>query len=174
MSKHHTHSDQPLYPEIMLRPVPFPLPPDFLNQLGYDRAVADFGPLHADDECQPRRFVALYWDSEADQLGWSDGLRSGAGQLDGRAWSAWLHAGGLLGLVSAWLVEHELRLDSAGCAFPRIGHWLLVDGSENRAWVGLQVLARQIVRRQQLEPTEAELAELDEIANHPSLSQFYL
>ena len=61
----------------MLRPVPFPLSPDFLHQLGYDRAVADFGPLHVDDECQPRRFVALYWDSDADQLGWSDGLRGG-------------------------------------------------------------------------------------------------
>ena len=57
MSKHDTHldePDEPFYPEIMLRPVPFPLSPDFLHQLGYDRAVADVGPLHADDECQPR------------------------------------------------------------------------------------------------------------------------
>ena len=57
MSKHDTHldePDEPFYPEIMLRPVPFPLPPGFLHQLGYDRAVADVGPLHADDECQPR------------------------------------------------------------------------------------------------------------------------
>ena len=33
-----------LYPPIMVRPVPFALPPAFLHQLGYDRVVADFGP----------------------------------------------------------------------------------------------------------------------------------
>ena len=173
MSKRHTHSDQPLYPEIMLRPVPFPLPPEFLHQLGYDRAVADFGPLHAGDDYQPRRFVALWWDSEANQLGWSDGLRSGVGQLDGQAWLAWLHGGGFLGLVGAWLVEHEVRLDSASNTFPHVGYWMLVDGSNSHAWVGNPGLVRQILRRQQIQPTAAELAELDEIANHPSLRRFY-
>ena len=177
MLKHDTHldePDEPFYPEIMLRPVPFPLPPGFLHQLGYDRAVADFGPLHAGDACEPRRFVALYWDSEANQLGWSDGRRGGVGQLDGQAWLAWLHGGGFLDLVGAWLAEHEVRLDSTSSVSPYIGYWLLVDGAENRAWVGTCGLVRKILRRQQLEPTEAELAELDEIANHPSLSHFYL
>ena len=140
MSKRHPHPDQPLYPEVMLRPVPFPLPPEFLHQLGYDRAVASFRPVHADNDGHPRRFAALWWDSEANQLGWSDGLRSGAGQLDGQAWLAWLHGGGFLGLVGAWLVEHEVRLDSASSGFPHIGHWLLVDGSENRVWVGTRGL----------------------------------
>src|SRR5437868_12122771 len=50
--------------------------------------------------------------------GWSDGLRSGVGQLDRHVWSAWLHARGLVGLVGAWLVEHEVRLDGDGSAPP--------------------------------------------------------
>jgi hypothetical protein len=116
----------------------------------------------------------VWWDSEVNQLGWSDELRGGAGQLDGQAWLAWLHGGGFLGLAGAWLVEHEVRLDTASSAFPHIGYWLLVDGAENRAWISTRGLARKILRRQQLEPTEAELAELDEIANHPSFSHFYL
>ena len=48
MLNHDTHldePDEPFYPEIMLRPVPFPLSPEFLHQLGYDRA----------DEYRPRR-----------------------------------------------------------------------------------------------------------------------
>jgi hypothetical protein len=44
MSKSHTRSPQPLYPQVMLRPVPFPLPAAFLCQLGYDRAVGGTEP----------------------------------------------------------------------------------------------------------------------------------
>jgi hypothetical protein len=73
MSKRHPHSDQPLYPEVMLRPVPFPLPPQFLHQLRYDRAVASFRPVHADEDCQRRRFAALWWDSEANSGSSSSG-----------------------------------------------------------------------------------------------------
>jgi len=171
----------------MLRRVPFPLPPAFLQQLGYDRAVADCGPLHADvadhnltrgDDCQPRRFVALWWDPAAKQLGWSDGLHSGVGQLDRQVWSAWLHAGGLLGRVGAWLVEHKVCLeDDHSAPLPPergSGYWLIVDAAQNCAWAVVRGLARQVVRRQQLEPTEAELAALDELANDPALTRFYL
>jgi hypothetical protein len=128
-------------------------------------------------DCEPRRFVALWWDAVANQLGWSDGLRRGVGQLDRQVSSAWLHAGGLLGLVGAWLVEHEVFLDGDGFAPPRpsesSGTGSLVDGAQNRAWVVVRGLARVMVRRQQLEPTEAELSELDKLANDPSLSDFY-
>jgi hypothetical protein len=125
--------------------------------------------------CEPRRFVALWWDAVANQLGWSDGLRRGVGQLDRLVWSAWLHARGLLGLVGAWLVEHEVRLDADGSAAPPservIGHWLLIDGAQNRAWVVVRGLARIIVRQQRLEPV---IDELDELANDPTLAKFYL
>jgi hypothetical protein len=53
----------------------------------------------ANDDRTPRRFIGLWWDPTANQLGWSDGQRRGVGQLDRQVWSAWLHAGGLLGLV---------------------------------------------------------------------------
>jgi hypothetical protein len=53
------------------------------------------------------------------------------------------------------------------------GHWLLVDGAQNGAWVVVRGLARKIVCPQ-LEPTDAELSELDKLANDPTLSVFYL
>jgi hypothetical protein len=81
---------------------PFDLPPDFLARLGYERACApfeiadqlrdqlcrDFGPegLAAFGASiaalGPRRWVALYWEPSGDELGWTDGQGSGAGQLD--------------------------------------------------------------------------------------------
>jgi hypothetical protein len=64
-------------------------------------------------------------------------VRCGVGQLDCQVRSAWLHAGGLVGLVGAWLVEREIRLDDEGSAVtqsePLIAHWLLVDRVQNRA-----------------------------------------
>jgi hypothetical protein len=57
-------------------------------------------------------------------------VRCGVGQLDCQVRSAWLHAGGSVGLVGAWLVEREIRLDDEGSAVtqsePLIAHWLLV------------------------------------------------
>ena len=126
-------------------------------------------------DCEPRRFVALWWDAVANQLGWSDGLRRGVCRLDRQVWSAWLHAGGLLGLVGAWLLEHEIRLEDDASASPRgTGYWLIVDGAQNCAWAVVHGLARKVVRRQQFEPTAAEIAESDEIANDPEFSQFFL
>jgi hypothetical protein len=86
-----------------MQPFPLPLPPDFLARLGYERAVA--APFAITDELRaqlrrqygaerlaafeasvaarrPRRWVALFWESAGDELGWTDGQSSGAGQLD--------------------------------------------------------------------------------------------
>jgi len=181
MSEQHEHDSQSiedLYPPIMVRPVPFPLPPTFLHQLGYERAVATLVSVTADDDRQPRRFVALWWDPTANQLGWSDGRRQGVGQLDRQVWAAWLHAGGLLGLVGAWMVEYQVCLeDDQGRPLSPgrgPGYWLVIDGTQNWTWVAVRALARQVVRRQQLAPTAAEIAELDELANDPALTRFYL
>jgi hypothetical protein len=180
MSDQHNdiQSIEDLYPPIMVRPVPFPLPPTFLDQLGYQHAVATLESVAVDDDRQPRRFVGLWWDPVAKHLGWSDGRRQGVGQLDHQMWSAWLHAGGLLGLVSAWLLEHEICLeDNQGRPLPPgrgPGYWLIIDGTHNCAWVVVRGLARTVLRRQQLEPTAAELAESDAIANDPEFSRFYL
>lgn len=60
---------------------------------------------------RPRCFVAQWWGPPAvDELGWTDGLRAGSGQLERQAW---LHAGGPLGPAGAWLLEHGIR---AACA----------------------------------------------------------
>jgi hypothetical protein len=140
----------------MLRPVPFALPAQFLRQLGYDRVVTAPDRIAAAvlrsalrwpqaavsrllptcTECRLRRFVAL-WEHSA------------AGELDRQVWLAWLHAGRPLGLVAAWLLEHELCLD-ASARRPELGpsHWLLVDGDRNCAWVVTRGLGQSIVRMQ--------------------------
>ncbi len=173
--QHDTQSINEHYPPIMVRPVPFSLPPAFLHQLGYDRAVATLSSVTDGDDRQPRRLVGLWWDAQADQLGWSDGLRRGVSQLDRQVWLAWLRAGRTLGQVGAWLVEHEARLeDDALPSLRRSGYWLIVDGAQNCAWAVVHGLGRKVVRRQQLEPTEDELAESDAIANDPEFARFYL
>ena len=174
-NEYDPHSINDHYPPIMVRPVPFPLPPAFLHQLGYARVVATLESLPADDDRQPRRFVGLWWDEQADQLGWSDGVRRGVGQLDRQVWLTWLHAGRTLGQVGAWLIEHQVRLeDDARPSGRGSGYWLIVDGAQNCAWAVVHGLGRKVVRRQQLEPTEEELAESDAIANDPEFACFYL
>jgi hypothetical protein len=97
-----------------------------------------------------------WWESARGELGWTDGLRTGVGDLDHQVWLAWLHVGRPLGLIAAWLIEHEVCLD--GAVSPEMGpaHWLLVDGERNRAWVVIQGLGRTIVRRQRFHtPSDA-------------------
>ncbi len=85
-----------------LTPWPFPLPERFTEALGYERAA---GPARMPESLRatlrrtnmteaqiaeaeqslltrrPRRWVALYWEPAGDELGWTDGVASGAGQL---------------------------------------------------------------------------------------------
>jgi hypothetical protein len=82
-------------------PWPFPLPEEFLEQLDYPRVVGAFDspamraqlaqlfrdqriPIDLDEALPrgPRPFVALWWELAGDELAWSNGAHSGAGQLD--------------------------------------------------------------------------------------------
>ncbi len=82
---------------------PFPLPERWTEQLGYERAA---GPMRLPDTMcamlrrtnisgaqiaateqalatrRPRRFLALWWEPAGDELAFSDGAASGAGQLN--------------------------------------------------------------------------------------------
>src|SRR5919202_3542530 len=87
---------------------PFPLPDRFLDALGYARVVEAFESpamrAHiADLLCRqgiaepqpmptgPRRFVALSWEPAGDELAFTDGVHSGAGQLNHWLWLDYLH-----------------------------------------------------------------------------------
>jgi len=156
-----------------LLPFPFTLPPNFLSWLGYERAVLEPLSITNDELHQvrrgfgdagvaafqeaiatrrPRRFVGLWSEQQGCDLAWADGWLSGAGQLDTWTWRTWLRAGGLLGVIGGWLVEHEVDL---GNVDGPATHWLVVDRDENRAWIAPRGLARRIVRLQRLEPTAA-------------------
>ena len=108
-----------------LQPFPLDLPPDFLARLGYERAVGTRMPLtdQMRDQLrreygteglpafeasvaarQPRRYVALFWEPAGDELGWTDGRSSGAGQLNHWLYLDLVHRP----QVHAWLVEHAV------------------------------------------------------------------
>ena len=91
-----------------LLPWPFALPARFLDQLGYRRTVEAFDSpamrarlaellrrqgidAGAAPPTGPRRFVALYWEPAGDELAFSDGVHSGAGQLNHWLWLDYLH-----------------------------------------------------------------------------------
>ncbi len=154
-----------------LLPFPFPLPPHFLRRLGYERAVMEPLSITSDEFHQvrrqfgdagvaafkeaiatrrPRRFVGLWSEQQGSDLAWADGWLSGAGQLDTWAWRKWLRAGGLLGIIGGWLVEHEVDLGNVDGPATQ---WLVVDRDDNRGWTAPRELARRIVRLQRLEPT---------------------
>ncbi len=152
-----------------VQPFPFDLPPAFLAQLGYERAAGPTLMLEAarallrrtnfteaeiaateEAMCarQPRRWVALFWESGSAELAWNDG-RSSDGQLDHWLYLAFMHEPGPgRGNIYGWLVEHAVDL---GSSEEPATHWLLVDGTENRAYVAPVAIARAIVRAQELE-----------------------
>ena len=154
-------------PEIAagLHPFPFDLPPDFLARLGYDRAIS--GSLPFTDEVReqlrreygaeglaafeasvaarrPRRWVALYWEPAGDELGWTDGQSSGAGQLDHWPYLDLVHRP----QVRGWLIEHEIDL---GNSEEPASHALVIDRETGQAWIAPMATARAIVRTQRLE-----------------------
>ena len=141
---------------------PFDLPPDFVTRLGYECAVG--APLLITDELRdqlrrefgqerleafeasvaarrPRRLVALFWEPAGDELGWTDGQSSGAGQLNHWPFLDLVHRP----QVHGWLVEH--RVDLGNSEEPAT-HALIVDRPTSRAWVAPMATARAIVRRQ--------------------------
>ena len=149
---------------------PFDLPPAFLTRLAYERAVG--APFQITDELRdqlrrmfgaedlaafaasvaarrPRRWVALFWEPAGDELAWTDGQSSGAGQLDHWLWLDWLQGRGQFGgPIWAWLVEHQVDL---GLSDSPATHALVVDRQTGQGWVAPMATARAIVRAQRLE-----------------------
>ena len=149
---------------------PFSLPGRFLDALGYPRVVEAFDspPMRAHlaellrrqgidagaaPPTGPRRFVLFHWQPAGDELEFSDGVHSGAGQLQHWVWLDYLHGRApgvpppVLGPIVAWLVEHQVDLGSSDTPAT---HALVVDGDAGAAWVAPIALARRIVRAQSL------------------------
>ena len=101
----------------------------------------------------PRHFVALYWEPAGDELAFTDGVHSGAGQLQLWLWLDYLHGRTpgvpppVLGPIVAWLVEHQVDLGSSEASAT---HALVVDRQSGQAWIAPLAGARAIVRAQQL------------------------
>jgi hypothetical protein len=157
-----------------LIPWPFPLPEGFLDRLGYARTVEAFDSpamrahlaellrrqgidAGAAPPTGPRHFVALYWEPAGDELAFTDGVHSGAGQLQHWVWLDDLHGRTpgvpppVLGPIVAWLVEHQVDLGSSDAPAT---HALVVDADSGAAWVAPIALARRIVRAQSLAPEQ--------------------
>ena len=154
-----------------LIPWPFPLPDRFVDTLGYPRVVEAFdSPALRDRLAEllrrqgidagaapptgPRRYVALWWEPAGDELAFTDGVRSGVGQLDHWAWLDYLRgnftarAAPLAGRpIYGWLAEYQVDLGSSDAPAT---HALIVDGVSYEAWAVPIALARQIVREQSL------------------------
>jgi len=140
-----------------LIPWPFSLPTRFLDELGYPRVVEAFDSLamraHLAELLRrqgvaadvpppsgPRRYVALWWEPAGDELAFTDGMHSGAGQLQHWLWLDYLHGRSpgvpppVLGPIVAWLLEHQVDLGSSEASGT---HALVVDRQTGQAWVAL-------------------------------------
>jgi hypothetical protein len=141
---------------------PFPLPARFLDTLGYSRAVAAVESpslrarvgellrqrgIHSALAAStgPRRLVLLYWESAGDELAFSDGVHSGAGQLDHWPWLEYLRRDPA---IRHWLADHQVNL---GSSENPASHALVIDGGAGDAWVAPMAIARLVVRTQQVE-----------------------
>jgi hypothetical protein len=87
--------------------------------------------------------VALWWESGGDELAWSDGAHSGAGQLEHWSWLEYVRQG----MIHGWLVEYEIQLGSSDAP---ASHALVVDRQSAIAYVAPMALARRIIRAQAL------------------------
>ena len=89
-------------------PLTLPLPDRFLDALGHPRVIETFdSPAMrarlaellrrqglAEPQAMPtgpRRYVALHWEPAGDELAFTDGVHSGAGQLQQWIWLDYLH-----------------------------------------------------------------------------------
>jgi len=160
MSNYCTCSREPPYLHVMHRPVPFSLPPAFVDQLGYGRAVAALSSVSigapmgnttiAGSAC--RAVVGAF--REPARLERRRAPRSRPARTAGVVGQVARRR--LVGIVGAWLLEHEVCLDGDDSAPALcengIGHRLTVDTASNRAWVAVRGLARKIFRVQHLAP----------------------
>lgn len=107
---------------------PFPLPPAFLERLGYHHN---------------RRIVAVYWEPVGDEAAFTDGVHGLVGADPYVYWELTRQPA-----VRAWLWEHDINL---GNSDQPATHWLLVDRLTGRAYLCDVASARDHVRTQILE-----------------------
>jgi hypothetical protein len=88
--------------------------------------------------------VLLHWQPAGDELGWSDGAHSGAGQLDHWRFLTLIQPHDVYG----WLVEYQVDLGSSDGSAT---HALIIDADSGVAYVALIAVARRVVRSQSLD-----------------------
>lgn len=111
-----------------LIPVPFDLPPAFLERLGYHHG---------------RRIVAVHWEPVGDEAAFTDGVHSLVGADHYVYWELTRQPA-----IRAWFQAHGINL---GNSDQRATYWLLVDRLAGRAYVCDVAAAREHVRTQILE-----------------------
>jgi hypothetical protein len=111
-----------------LIPVPFDLPPAFLERLGYHHG---------------RRIVGVWWERSGDEVAFTDGVHGLVGADHYVYWGLTRRPE-----VRAWLAENGINL---GNSEQRPTHWLLIDRAADRAYVCDASSALDHVRTQILE-----------------------
>lgn len=141
-------------PQIL--PVPQRLlPVDFVKKLGYppplpwvEVSLSGAVTVRGIQPGTARRYLALWWERCGDELGWTDGVRGGAGQLDHRLWLTMMQRSGL---------DFRLREQAGinlGSSEEEPTHWMVVNVETGEAWIAPKALARRIVEQERLEVEE--------------------
>ena len=115
-------------PAVALRPLPYPLPPSFAEQLGYYRN---------------RRFVAAYWESLGDEVTIRDDQVIATGLGLRYAWSDFFHQG----QMCTWLWLHNINL---GNSDERETHWLIIDRVANQGFITPRAHGYHVIQQQRL------------------------
>ena len=123
---------EPAQNKPALHPLPFQLPPGFVEHLGYRR---------------DRRFVATRWEPAGDELAIQDDGWEGWGVGDWYPWVAFWRRPDVL----QWKSDNEINLGSSD---EPATHWLLIDRQTNQAYVGTISEIHRHVQQQRMENLE--------------------
>ena len=113
-------------------PLPFELPPNFLEQLGYRG---------------DRRFVAAYWEPAGDEVTIRDDTSLASGMGDWWPWTHFFHQPE----VTLWKMRNQINFGSSDEAAT---HWLVVDRETNQGFVAPAEEADKRIQQQRLENIE--------------------
>jgi hypothetical protein len=113
-------------------PLPFELPPNFVEQLGYQG---------------DRRFVAAYWEPGGDEVTIRDDAYLASGMGDWWPWTHFFHHPE----VTRWKMHHNINVGSSD---EEATHWLIVDRVTNRGFVAPAEEAYKRIQQQRLSNVE--------------------